>query len=107
MMQEDSANYTCEVRGPQSITLGQITHTVHVKGIHTHSPRAPVRGIPQGSVLGPILYVLYTADVARIVESFGLKVHLYADDTQIYGSSSNIVTSISKPYWHIGILNHR
>ena len=55
----------------------------------TSSPRAPVRfGIPQGSVLGPILYVLYTADVARIVESFGLKVHLYADDTQIYGSSS-------------------
>ena len=55
----------------------------------TSSPRALVRfGIPQGSVLGPILYVLYTADVARIVESFGLKVHLYADDTQIYGSSS-------------------
>ena len=55
----------------------------------TSSPRAPVCfGIPQGSILGPILYVLYTADVARIVESFGLKVHLYADDTQIYGSSS-------------------
>ena len=59
----------------------------------TSSPRTPVRfGIPQGSVLGPILYVLYTADVAKIVESLGLRAHLYADDTQIYGS-----TSVSRP----------
>ena len=36
-------------------------------------------------MLGPILYVLYTADVAKLVESSGLRVHLYADDTQLYG----------------------
>ena len=43
-------------------------------------------GVPQGSVLGSILFIMYTADVIRIVERFGLEVHQYADDTQSHGS---------------------
>jgi hypothetical protein len=42
--------------------------------------------MPQGSVLGTVLYILYIADLPSLVVRHGLQTHPYAVDTQVYGS---------------------
>ena len=58
---------------------------VSVNGLSS-PPSSLSYGVPQGSVLGPVLFVLYTYPVSSIVQEHLLQHHSFSDDNQLYAS---------------------
>ena len=43
-------------------------------------------GVPQGSIFGPLHFVMYTTPLSTLISPLSLNHHLYADDTQLFFS---------------------
>ena len=86
--------------------LADRTQCVSVKGVMSEMNRL-IYGVPQGSVLGPIEFCIYTLPLSAILKHYKIDYHIYADDTQIYcsfdaesldevlGSLDNCISDIS------------
>ena len=58
------------------------SHNVSVIGISSKQTDC-IRGIPQGSIMGPLLFIIYINDLPNVV-SCRTKISMYADDTALY-----------------------
>ena len=56
---------------------------VHIDG-SLSCPQDLHFGVPQGSVLGPFLFCLYTTSISQMINTHDVSHHMYADDTQVY-----------------------
>ena len=65
------------------------SYHVIIKGTKSEK-RMLHRGVPQGSVLGPVLFSIYTIELAWILSYYRVQFKMFADDTQLYLTINNV-----------------
>ena len=75
----------------ESFLLGR-SQTVTVDGTES-SPKPVLSGVPQGTVLGPLFFLVYINDISDNI-SPGTTLRLFADDTSLYRTINSVADAI-------------
>uniref|UniRef100_A0A1B6KWH1 Reverse transcriptase domain-containing protein n=2 Tax=Graphocephala atropunctata TaxID=36148 RepID=A0A1B6KWH1_9HEMI len=74
--------FSSYLRGRSQLVEVQHTESCITRS-YTSAPKPIARGVPQGSVLGPVLFILLTNDFPTFIDSPSTDCIMYADDTTL------------------------